>query len=217
MNFRDLINTVAGICLDAHFQDQAPEYPRFSVLITGDTRHLAAENAIEAVAGQKPSRQATAVLDALQLLDGEKLAPEKSMYSRHILNLLEKKGHGQVVNCSELIQDDQGLEYMDKNRQRIELMPRQHLTHLQDRFGGLTSCFALTEQDLRASTICPYCDYKPGTEPSTAPAGLLLDNLDRVLARTPQGKGSRQSQDCFGVTHGINVFRPGDCGAAARA
>ena len=120
VNFRDLINTVAGICLDAHFQDQAPEYPRFSVLVTGDTRHLAAEDALQAVAGQKRSRQAVAVLDALQLLDGEKLAPEKSKYSRRILGLLEKKGHGQVVNRSELIQDDQGLEYMDKNRQRLE-------------------------------------------------------------------------------------------------
>ena len=463
VNFRDLINTVAGICLDAHFQDQAPEYPRFSVLITRDTRHLAAEDALQAVAGQKRSRQAVAVMDALQLLDGEKLAPEKSKYSRRILELLEKKGHGQVVNRSELIQDDQGLEYMDKNRQRlepewvvvvlaslvysghvvlavpgrkfdavgltqlaamsidelthfkhierpkdwnlpvlvalfellglapgmaqlvtqgkdgpvqqlqkaisdkvesivlaqkglqgglsfwgrsllaekeaqklrnrlnetktfleslqayntpgklknlridakavaghragfdslsqirslenlrtdlnatvsylstaevgmaakhvwvgkvqdarnhaleqfsdpkkrddatfrwrmmrqlndlkkeyvggylalhararlginedqrktrfmndgrlkslqklsaIELMPRQHLTHLQDRLGGLTSCFALTDQDLKSSAICPYCHYKPGTEPSTAPAGLLLDALDKEL------------------------------------
>ena len=120
INFRDLIYTVAGICLDAHFQDQAPEYPRFSVLITGATRDLAAEDALQAVAGQKRSRQAVAVLDALQLLDGEKLAPEKSNYSRHILDLLEKKGHGQVVNRSELIQDDAGVEYMDKDRQRLE-------------------------------------------------------------------------------------------------
>ena len=120
INFRDLVNTIAGICLESHFQDQAPEYPRFSVLITGDTRHLAAEDALQAVAGQKRSRQAVAVLDALQLLDGEKLAPEKSKYSRHILNLLEKKGHGQVVNRSELIQDDEGVEYMDKDRQRLE-------------------------------------------------------------------------------------------------
>ncbi len=120
INFRDLIYTVAGICLEAHFQDQAPEYPRFSVLITGDTRHLAAEGALQAVAGQKRSRQAVAVLDALQLLDGERLAPEKSKYSRHILDLLETKGHGHVLNRSELIQDEKGVEYMDKDRLRLE-------------------------------------------------------------------------------------------------
>jgi predicted ATPase len=38
INFRDLVNTIAGICLSVHFQDQAPEYPFFSVLITGANR-----------------------------------------------------------------------------------------------------------------------------------------------------------------------------------
>jgi hypothetical protein len=28
INFRDLVNTIAGICLGAHFQDQAPRSPR---------------------------------------------------------------------------------------------------------------------------------------------------------------------------------------------
>src|SRR5690606_16129675 len=32
INFRDMVNTVAGICLGSHFHDQAPEYPVFSVL-----------------------------------------------------------------------------------------------------------------------------------------------------------------------------------------
>ena len=42
INFRDLVNTIAGICLEAHFQDRAPEYPFFSVLITGANRDQAA-------------------------------------------------------------------------------------------------------------------------------------------------------------------------------
>ena len=120
INFRDLVNTIAGVCLGAHFEDQAPEYPFFSVLITGTNRDQAAQDALRAVAGQNRTKQATAVLDALQLLDGERLDPDKSKYAKHILGLLEKKGHGQVVNRSELIQDDKGVEYMDKDRQRLE-------------------------------------------------------------------------------------------------
>ncbi len=120
INFRDLINTIAGICLDTHFQDQAPEHPRFSVLITGTSRTQAAQDALRAIAGQNRTKQATAVLDALELLDGEKLVPDKSKYAEYILGLLRKKGHGQVVNRSELIQDDTGVEYMDKDRQRLE-------------------------------------------------------------------------------------------------
>ena len=120
INFRDLIETVAGICLQGHFRDQAPDYPGFPILITAQSRNLAAQDALRSIAGQKRTRQAAAVLDALELLDGQELVPEKSKYSRHILGLLEKKGRGQVVNRYEIIHDDQGVEYMDKDRQRLE-------------------------------------------------------------------------------------------------
>ena len=119
INFRDLVNMTSGVCLGTHFQEQAPEYPSFSVLITGANRDHAAQHALRAIAGQNRTKQATAVLDALELLDGERTAPNKSTYARHILRLLKNKGHGQVVNRSELIQDDKGVEYMDKDRQRF--------------------------------------------------------------------------------------------------
>jgi hypothetical protein len=111
INFRDLVNTVAGMILAAHFQDQAPEYPYFSVLITSQNREQAAQDALRAIAGQNRSKQANAVLDALELLDGERLDPYRSKYAKHILNLLNNKGQGQVVNRSELIQEVFGVEY----------------------------------------------------------------------------------------------------------
>lgn len=130
INFRDLMNTVAGICLGAHFQDQAPEYPAFSVLITGTNRVQAAQDTLRAIAlsaggnaqagGQLRTKQATAVLDALELLDGERLDPYRSKYGRHILAITKKKGQGQVVNRSELIQDFLGVDYMAPQTLRLE-------------------------------------------------------------------------------------------------
>jgi hypothetical protein len=120
INFRDLVNTIAGICLGVHFQDQAPEYPCFSVLITGANRTQAAEDALRAIAGQNRTKQATAVLDALELLDGERLDPSRSKYAKHILGIATKKGHGQVVNRSELIQDVLGVEYLAPQTLRLE-------------------------------------------------------------------------------------------------
>ena len=120
INFRDLMNTISGVCLETHFQDQAPEYPFFSVLITGTNRDQAAQDALRAIAGQNRTKQAAAVLDALELLDGERLDPYQSKYAKHILGLLKKKGHGQVANRSELIQDGKGVEYMDKDCYRLE-------------------------------------------------------------------------------------------------
>ncbi|OHE16646.1 MAG: ATPase [Syntrophobacterales bacterium GWC2_56_13] len=120
INFRDMVNTIAGICLGTRFQDQAPEYPFFSVLIMGETRAQAAQDALRAIAGQTRTKQATAVLDALELLDGERLNPYRSKYANHILNVAKKKGHGQVINHSELIEEYHGVEYLAPQTLRLE-------------------------------------------------------------------------------------------------
>jgi hypothetical protein len=120
INFRDLVNTIASICLAPHFENQAPEYPFFSVLITSDNRPQAAQDALRALAGQNRTKQAAAVLDALELLDGDRIDPPRSKYTKFILDLLKSKGSGQVVNRSELIQDDHGVEYMAPQSLRLE-------------------------------------------------------------------------------------------------
>jgi hypothetical protein len=120
INFRDLINAIAGVCLAPNFENQSPDYPFFSVLITGSNRAQAALDALRAIAGQNRTKQATAVLDALELLDGEKIDPYKSKYSKLILDATKAKGHGQVVNRSEIIQDDHGLEFMNPGGGRLE-------------------------------------------------------------------------------------------------
>lgn len=120
INFRDLINTIAGICLAPNFENQAPNYPFFSILITSNNRVQAAQDALRAIAGQHRTKQATAVLDALELLDSEKIVPCKSKYAKFILDAVKAKGHGQVVNRSELILDNHGLEYMNPDGLRLE-------------------------------------------------------------------------------------------------
>ncbi len=120
INFRDTLNTIAGICLAPHFADQAPDYPCFSVLITTNNRPQAAQDALRAIAGQNRTKQATAVLDALELLDGERIDPHKSRHARFILELFKSKGHGQVLNHTELLLDDHGIEYMNPGASRIE-------------------------------------------------------------------------------------------------
>ena len=119
-NIRDLVNAVAGTCLAPRFADQAPDYPTFSLLITKANRAQAAQDALRAIAGQTRTKQAIAVLDALELLDGERLDPQRSRYAEHILAIARQKGHGQVVNRAELIWDDLGVQYMAPQSLRLE-------------------------------------------------------------------------------------------------
>jgi hypothetical protein len=120
LNFRDLVNTIGSICLNAHFANKAPDYPTFAVLITGNNRAQAAQDALRAIAGQNRTKQATAALDALALLDGEQFAPHLSKYAKTILHAFNGKGQGQVVNRSELIHNDHGIEYLAPDTARLE-------------------------------------------------------------------------------------------------
>ena len=120
INFRDFVNTIGSICLAPHFEDQAPDYPMFSVHVTSSNRTQAAQDALRAIAGQRRSHQATAILDALELLDGDRLVPDNSKYAQHILGAMAEKGHGRVLNRAELIHDDVGVEYMAPSRLRLE-------------------------------------------------------------------------------------------------
>ena len=120
INFRDLVNAVAGICLETHFADQAPQYPRFSVSITSRNRAQAAQDALRWIAGATRTRQATAILDSLDLLDGDRLDPSRSPYANHLLDRVRGKGHGQVVNRGELLEERLGVEYLAPERLRLE-------------------------------------------------------------------------------------------------
>ena len=120
INFRDMVNAIGSICLAPHFEDQAPDYPAFSVHVTSGSRSQAAQDALRAIAGQHRTRQATAILDALELLDGDRLAPESSKYAQHVLSAMAERGHGRVLNRAELIHDDVGVEYMAPSRLRLE-------------------------------------------------------------------------------------------------
>jgi len=119
-NVRDIVNMVGSVCLASHFQEQAPDYPSFDILITSQNRAAAVQDALKAIAGQTRTKIAASVLDALELLDGERLDSGKSKYAKHILDILKKKGHGQVTNRSELIQEVNGVSFMAPQTLRLE-------------------------------------------------------------------------------------------------
>lgn len=62
----------------------------------------------------------------------------------------------------------------------IDLMPSGQLTDFQNRLASLKSCFALTEQELQVTPICPHCQFKPVSEDET-PASSLLTSMDTQL------------------------------------
>ncbi|HRI89610.1 MAG TPA: DUF6079 family protein, partial [Candidatus Hydrogenedentes bacterium] len=110
-----------------------------------------------------------------------KLASLKKAYVQCYLGLHTKArlGVNDDKRKAKLTGDDR-LKLLQKIS-TIDLMPRQHLSELQNRLANLKSCFSLTEQELDASPVCPHCAYKPASEPAAAPANIALQNLDSEL------------------------------------
>jgi len=120
VNVRDTVNLACSTILSSYFTETAPEYPVFSTLLTSENLYLAAQDAIRNISITMRTRQASAVLDALELLDGDRINVVKSRYASYILDLMSKKGHGQVVNRSELLQDVYSVEYMVPGNYRLQ-------------------------------------------------------------------------------------------------
>tara|TARA_R110002072_G_scaffold240450_1_gene399024 strand:+ start:1847 stop:5572 length:3726 start_codon:yes stop_codon:yes gene_type:complete len=125
---RDLVSFAASVSLSAHFEDLAPEYPSFSASITftspdggpGNVKQ-ATQDAFRWIAGSVKSKLGATVLDALEMLDGDQLRPRESRYAKRILEQIGAKGEGQVLNRSELLQEQAvGVEYWHPTRFRLE-------------------------------------------------------------------------------------------------
>lgn len=119
---RDYIDIAGAVCLSPHFTDTAPHYPLFDTPITRANRAQAAQDALKWIAGSVKSRLGTSVLDALELLDGDRLKPRRSRYAKHVIELLALKGEGQVLNRSELVQEQGGIEYWTRFRLEPEFL-----------------------------------------------------------------------------------------------
>ncbi|MFB1485585.1 MULTISPECIES: DUF6079 family protein [unclassified Thiocapsa] len=120
VNFRDVVNVVSGLALGQSFADMAPEYPTFSILLTEMNRKQLMLGALRWLAGGPRTKDAVAVLDALEMLDGDRIEPTRSKYAQEVLNRLKAKGHGQVLNRGELVSGATDIEYFAPVRFRLE-------------------------------------------------------------------------------------------------
>lgn len=137
---RDLIELTGSVCLAASFEDRYPEYPTFTVKLYASNLKQPTEDVLRWLAGGVRNNQATAVLDGLELLDGEKLKPNQSRYAKVVLEKLEAKPPGQVVNRKELIAVKNDVELEAKYQLEPELLLIVLASLVQN--GNITLSFA---------------------------------------------------------------------------
>jgi hypothetical protein len=186
---KDYVNTAGSALLAPRFADRSPEYPIFSVLVTRQNRDQAAQEALRWIAGGVKSKQGTAILDALELLDGETLKPRNSRYAKHVLDALSQKGQGQVLNRSELVASEAGVDYWTKFRIEPEFLSvvLAALVHSGDivlSLAGKKVDAAGIDQFAKIG-IADATEFKHIDRPRDLPLGPLQDLCD--LLDVPKG------------------------------
>jgi len=149
----------------------------------------AAQEALRWIAGSVKSRQGAAVLDALELLDGDVLKPRESRYAKHVLELLSQKGQGQVLNRAELVQPEAGVDYWTRFRLEPEFLVvvAAALVHSGD------VVLSLAGKKLDAASIDQFAklsigdarEFKHVERPKDLPLGSLQELCD--LLGVPKG------------------------------
>ena len=145
----DLMEMAGSLCLAQAFEDRYPGYPIFTSRLIASNLKQPAADSIRWLAGGVKNELATAVLDGLELLDGEKLRPQESRYAKAVLEKLEAKPPGQVVNRKELISVRNDVEVETRYQIEPELLLIVLLSLVQN--GNIT--LSLAGKKLDASNI----------------------------------------------------------------
>lgn len=199
---KDAVDGAAATCLATCFENQSPDYPVFTTTITRDNREQAAQDALRWIAGSVKGKLGAAVLDALELLEGDQLRPRESRYAKHVLKQLNDKGEGQVLNRSELVKEEAGIEYWSRFRLEPEFLVvvLASLVHTGDLVLSITGKkIDASEIDLFSKlNIKELLPFKHVERPRDLPLGPLKELFE--LVGLPQGLIANSSKREEAVT-----------------
>lgn len=128
---KEIINYVSENMLHKSFEEKYMDYPSFrkiqGAFLSKDNFATYTQDALYYLIG-KETKQGLAILDGLVLLDAAgKVSIKQSGYAKWIIDLLEQKGHGQVINHNELVETVfirgvEDLQYTKEFRLELELL-----------------------------------------------------------------------------------------------
>lgn len=99
---KEQIDMAASACLSIWFNERYPNYPKFLLTVTSENINQVFKYGMEYIAGKK-NDAGMKVLDSLQLLDGDMISPQKSVYGKHFIDLINKLTQGKVLNRGDII------------------------------------------------------------------------------------------------------------------
>jgi hypothetical protein len=184
-SIEEFLRLIASHLLTPEFEERYPDYPAFRRLaqpVSEAARPTSAMEAIRYLAGRGRTNLAMAVLEGLELVDGEgTVRPYRSPYARHYLELLQSKPEGQVVNRGELIEQVAGgIQPVEKDvRFRLEpewvvvvLLALVYNGDVVLNLGSREALDASTVENAATMAVSDLTDFRFYARPRTLPLNL---------------------------------------------
>lgn len=197
MTVREQVNLVGSVALSPCFAERYPDYPVFSVLLTASNLGDAAADAVRCLSGGLRTNLGAAVLDGLELLDGEDIRPRNSRYAKAVLKRLKEKPPGQVLNRNEILEQkyaniEVGCDYaLEPELLAIVLLALVHGGDITLSLVGKKRVDAATLAELGKTPVDEFCKFRHVERPKDIPLSALvalfrLVGLSEGLIRTPE-------------------------------
>ena len=113
LTVKSAVDHAASRVLGGYFSSKYPDYPKFPSVVTVQNMATNRAEAIQAIVG-KPTKLGNDILDAFGLLLNGKVRPENSKYAAYYVQQLKALPEGHVLNFSDIMETNNGQEYVDK-------------------------------------------------------------------------------------------------------
>lgn len=186
MTVRELVNLVGSVGLGPCFAERYPDYPTFSVTLTASNLGDAVADAIRCLSGGLRTNTATAVLDGLELLNGEKIRPHESRYAKSLIKKLEAKPQGQVLNRNEiLVEKYPGVEIeidykLEPELVVVVLLGLVHSGDITLSLVGKKRIDAATLTESGKTPVEEFCKFRHVERPKDIPLSALVALFELV-------------------------------------
>lgn len=160
----------------AYLREAEARLPGDSPLVTRIRDLRAAQlGSLRGAAGWSDAGMRQGLQRELEALKGDYVEHYMALHSRVRLGQSDDERKRRLLADQRL----KGLRLLSQ----INLLPDEQLGKLIDGLGKLVSCWRLVPSDLRQSTLCPHCGYKPAAEGTIRNATTEFDRAEDELDR----------------------------------
>ena len=158
LTIKSSVDIAASRALSPYFEAKYPDHPRFASRITQENLAANRMEALNALVG-RPTQLGNSILESFGLLLNGKIRPENSRYASYYIQKLKALPEGNVLNFDDIMETENGEDYLDKHFHLDQVWMSVILTALV--YGGYAVLIGADGKRYDAGNMEALCRISP--------------------------------------------------------